>query len=452
MLLHVFGTSKMDNYKCSLSVVDVYDMAQDIGREFESIIDAYGTDAITGLMPKVVSALEQMEILAMKNERENTTVDDLRATIQQLEMDKQERTEDRIKYEKEMEQIEDKWREDYNELLTTVSRLQDDNRKLTESLQAAEKDKIVDSKSQVLSPDVDTVALQRLRHTVDQMRDSIRSYEHQLYSKSNEVDSLNVQMDRLQTTLKDLRRKHRFAQLQCRGLVEERADILSQLQKQQKEFISLRQRFGVAQKENEDLSKYRDDLPDLKNKAIYDLDDPDRPKFTTNELKDILTERNELKTRVNDLEDELLQYRPVEQSTISQERDEIQETRVRRILLRNCTTRTDSDRQNPDTTPGDKEDTQVSIITPEISSDVTSPIRSDDEQEEGPVQGPLPLEPDDAPWKRNPESGIRKLFRKMFAETNNSLFSKTSPKHPKLSLSKMAVSIGHSSIMGPSEV
>lgn len=45
-----------------------------------------------------------------------------------------------------MEQIEDKWREDYNELLTTISRLQDDNRKLTNSLQAAEKDKIVDSK------------------------------------------------------------------------------------------------------------------------------------------------------------------------------------------------------------------------------------------------------------------------------------------------------------------
>jgi len=44
---------------------------------------------------------------------------------------------------------------------------------------------------QVLSPDVDTVALQRLRHTVDQMRDTIRSYEHQLISKSNEVDSVS---------------------------------------------------------------------------------------------------------------------------------------------------------------------------------------------------------------------------------------------------------------------
>lgn len=102
MPLNVVGSVKMDNndYKCSLTVVDVYDIAQEIGREFESLIDAYGTDAITGLMPKVVTALEQMEILAMRNERENTTVDDLRATIQQLEMDKQDRTEDRIKYEK----------------------------------------------------------------------------------------------------------------------------------------------------------------------------------------------------------------------------------------------------------------------------------------------------------------------------------------------------------------
>ncbi|XP_050441131.1 RILP-like protein homolog isoform X3 [Adelges cooleyi] len=319
MLPNVVGCAKMETYKCSLSVVDVYDIAQDIGREFESMMDAYGTDAITGLMPKVVNALEQLEMLAMKNERENTTVDDLRATIQQLEMDKQERAEEKLRYEQEMEQIEEKWREDYNEMLTTVSRLQDDNRKLTESLQAAKKDKIVETRSQVLSPDLDTVALQRLRNTVDQMRDTVRKHEHELNSKSNEIDSLTIQTERLQTTLKELRRKHRFTQTQCRSLVEERADILAQLQSQQREFISLRQRYGMAQKENEDLSKYRDDMPDLKNKAIYDLDDPDRPKFTTNELKDILTERNNLKTRVNELEDELQQYRPMEQMGASQE-------------------------------------------------------------------------------------------------------------------------------------
>lgn len=46
------------------------------------------------------------------------------------------------------------------------------------------------------------------------------------------------------------------------------------------------------------------------NKAVYDLDDPNRPRFTTSELKDILNERNELKARVSDLEDELETYRP----------------------------------------------------------------------------------------------------------------------------------------------
>ena len=30
-------------------------------------------------------------------------------------------------------------------------------------------------------------------------------------------------------------------------------------------------------------------------------------------------------------------------------------------------------------------------------------------EEDAPVQGPLPYEPDDAPWKKCSESGIRKL-------------------------------------------
>lgn len=31
-------------------------------------------------------------------------------------------------------------------------------------------------------------------------------------------------------------------------------------------------------------------------------------------------------------------------------------------------------------------------------------------EEDAPVQGPLPYEPDDAPWKKSSESGIRKLY------------------------------------------
>ena len=37
----------------ALSVPDVYDMAADIGREFEALIDSHGADHVTGLMQKV---------------------------------------------------------------------------------------------------------------------------------------------------------------------------------------------------------------------------------------------------------------------------------------------------------------------------------------------------------------------------------------------------------------
>ena len=35
--------------------------------------------------------------------------------------------------------------------------------------------------------------------------------------------------------------------------------------------------------------------PDMKGKVVYELDDPNRPRFTLAELKDILQERNSLK-------------------------------------------------------------------------------------------------------------------------------------------------------------
>ena len=45
-------------------------------------------------------------------------------------------------------------------------------------------------------------------------------------------------------------------------------------------------------------------------KLVYDVDDPNRPKFSLPELRKILQERNSLKARVSDLEDELAIYRP----------------------------------------------------------------------------------------------------------------------------------------------
>ncbi|XP_011350255.1 RILP-like protein homolog isoform X2 [Ooceraea biroi] len=367
------ATCKMEEYSVAsdVSVVDVYDIASEIGKECEKLIDLFGVESVTNLMPKVINALELLENLATKNERENTMVQELSTKISQLESDKIGKAEDRQRFEKELEQIEEHWRQESRDLVAMVTRLQEENRRLAEALQESRSDTIT------ASQEVDVAVLQHLRSMIDKQRDQIRARDRELSQKTAEIENLTAQVEKLTVLGRELKRKQRQAQMQARGLVEERADFLAQLQDQNRELINLRGRLGMAKKENEDLSKLQG-YPDLTNKAVYDLDDPDRPRFTTAELKEILHERNELKARVSDLEDELELYRP----------------------------------------------------KPEIPED----------DKDAPVQGPLPYEPDDAPWKKSSESGIRKFFRKIFSESSSSFLGGSSPRRSLSSLSKMALS------------
>ncbi|KAJ8916549.1 hypothetical protein NQ315_000191 [Exocentrus adspersus] len=367
-----------------VTVVDVYDIASDIGKECEKIIDQYGADAVTALMPKVINALELLENLATKNERENTRLHELQAKISQLENDKLEKAEYRQKFEKELETIEDQWRSETKDLVTIVSRLQEENRRLM-------KEQSPNHTYLPMTPTTDNDVLQRLKDSVEKQRDEIRLKERLLQEKNLDVDNLKSQVERLTISSRELRRKHKSMQAQVRALCDEKADFLAQLQDQQRDISALRQRLGLAQKENEDLAKC--DLPIPSNKAVYDLDDPNRPRFTTQELKNILHERNELKARVSDLEDELEAYRP---------KDKAETFRKLIPLMDNI----------------------------EIACD-NLPL-----DEDAPVQGPLPYEPDDAPWKRS-ESGIRKFFRKIFSESGD---GSSFPRRSLSTLSRMALS------------
>ncbi|XP_046386583.1 RILP-like protein homolog isoform X2 [Ischnura elegans] len=350
--------SEMEECDQDVSVVDVYDIASEIGKEFEKIIDTHGTEAVTSLMPKVINALEHLERLATKNDRENTTVQELRARISHLEHDKIEKAEGRVRFEKELEQIEEHWRQESRDLLAMVSRLQDENRRLSSIV--AEKNGMAGDGSGPGGGDgsegggapSDWEMLCRLRQTVERQREAIRARDNEILAKNSELEAIQEQVERLSMVGRELRRKHHGAQAQVRGLVDERADFLAQLQDQQREIGRLRQRLGIAQKENEDLSE---SLPSYGER--YHPDDPERPRFTTAELKEILHERNELKARVSDLEDELETYRPKPKPEVE--------------------------------TPEDKQE--------------------DKPDEDAPVQGPLPFEPDDAPWKKS-DSGIRKFW------------------------------------------
>ncbi|GJQ85388.1 hypothetical protein Trydic_g10162 [Trypoxylus dichotomus] len=381
-----------------VTVVDVYDIASEIGKECEKIIDQYGAAAVTSLMPKVINALENLEYLATKNERENTLLSELKSKISQLENDKLEKAEYRRKFEKELEAIEEQWRSETKELVSVVSRLQEENRKLSRQdvkpIQEAQND-ISNS---------DGIMLQRLQASFEKQRDELRLKDKLLQEKCNDIEMLKLQVERLTGTSRDLRRKHKSLQLQIRNLCDERADFIVLLQDQQRDITYLRQRLGLAQKENEDLAKSSAVLPS--DVVVYKVDDPNRPRFTTAELKNILHERNELKAKVSDLEDELENYRP---------KDQI-ESRVKQNI--------DNDKfldSNPES----------------LKNELETVSREHPLDEDAPVQGPLPYEPDDAPWKKSSESGMRKFFRRFFSESGT---GGGFPRRSLSTLSKMALS------------
>uniref|UniRef100_A0A182MJA3 RH1 domain-containing protein n=1 Tax=Anopheles culicifacies TaxID=139723 RepID=A0A182MJA3_9DIPT len=387
-----------------LTVVDVYDLALEIGKEFETIIDANGVNAVSGLITKVVNALELMETLTCQNENENATLQELQEKIAQLEAEKEQKAASRSRYEKELEAIEDQWRTEAKELFNVIDKLQEENRKLQRGIaqSASESTNPLDDRSRngstnddfpngssMSAPEAGVVKKSEYKIQLSQLEEKLKRKEMELCEKMAEIESLSSQNDRLKKVVSESRRRQKLSHNQIITLCEERADFLAQIQDQHHEIKSLRMQLGLAEKENEDLANR--------------VNEDERPRFSTVELKEMLTSRNELKARVSDLEQELMTCQAI------------------------------------GTGPDNANKSHVFSNEPN-SNEVPSVDFS-----ELPVQGPLPYEPDDAPWKKSSESGIRKFFRKLFNETSSdcSSFSQRSLS----TLSKMALSSGpHSDI------
>jgi deoxyribodipyrimidine photolyase-like uncharacterized protein len=60
---------------------------------------------------------------------------------------------------------------------------------------------------------------------------------------------------------------------------------------------------------DENLKKLQEKLS-MVGKIVIDLKDPNRPRFTLNELRTVLMERNELKTKLIAVEEELADFKP----------------------------------------------------------------------------------------------------------------------------------------------
>ena len=121
---------------------------------------------------------------------------------------------------------------------------------------------------------------------------------------------LKCHNDKLTGCTRDLRRKTRLLQGQLREVSDERAELTAKLNDAHRETTALSRQLGSAAKECEDLSLAAEATEATVAAKGAQQDDPERPRFSLPELKDILQERNSLKARVSDLEDELAVFRP----------------------------------------------------------------------------------------------------------------------------------------------
>uniref|UniRef100_A0A5S6QJT7 RH1 domain-containing protein n=1 Tax=Trichuris muris TaxID=70415 RepID=A0A5S6QJT7_TRIMR len=182
--------SVTDSPSRHITVVDIYDLAAVIGKDFERLIEQFGSESFAELVPKVISALELLESFAGRNERESQEIDRLSSAISRLEADKLEKKEGIIKFQQELEQVEENYKAEIRQSMDMVRKLQEENKRLCRALQSKE-----------LSP-VETISSEEieavfgLRDTVDHQRDRLKSIEKELAEKTLEIEQVTAEATR----------------------------------------------------------------------------------------------------------------------------------------------------------------------------------------------------------------------------------------------------------------
>ncbi|KAK6746309.1 hypothetical protein RB195_012427 [Necator americanus] len=348
-----------------ITVVDVYDLAASIGKDFEKIIELHGNDCVRGIMPKVISALETLESLANNNERENEEIISLQKTVERLEQEKQARQLQTAKFEEELDQVEETYKKDINELRLMVKTLMSENKTLSSTVSSLPT--TTESPTSAAMHEEDVKLMFELKEMSHKQKEEIKALQRDVEQYACEVENLQNSIEKLIRQNEELLRKNSSLQKQGRMIVEEKMEIIRRLEKTEEANIQLRRMLSDTDRACKDLQQ------------ASQMDD--EPRFTLAELREVLQEKNVLKGRVMELEEELENLRPGRKE------------REREDLL-----------SSPSTS-------LRNLLRSRIRSD--EPSRAG-EGEEMLVYGPLPREPDEKlyPWKyERKDSGVRRFFR-----------------------------------------
>ncbi|XP_034565050.1 RILP-like protein 1 isoform X3 [Notolabrus celidotus] len=386
--------SALEKNVADLTVMDVYDIAAVVGQEFERIIDQYGCEALSRLMPKVVRVLEILEVMVSRNNISPET-EELRLELDKLRLERMDRLEKEKKHRKELELVEDVWRGEAQDLLTQIAQLQEENKSLLTNVSGKDPMSEEELQRHEGMTEREKQVMKKLKEVVDKQRDEIRAKDRELTLKNEDIEALQQQQSRLMKINHDLRHKISVVEAQGKALIEQKVELEAGAQARGQEVGALRQEItrlrerlqgdlpaqnpeegppqppspaergkaatemlgaegwspselmvggfdppprpppgslspeGHEDEEAEDEAVLLweamcdEDMPAVfqyftkealceEESGGLDPKDPNRPRFTLQELRDVLHERNELKAKVFMLQEELAYYKSEE--------------------------------------------------------------------------------------------------------------------------------------------
>ncbi|XP_053135239.1 RILP-like protein 1 isoform X3 [Hemicordylus capensis] len=314
--------SALEKNVADLTVMDVYDIASVVGQEFERLIDQHGCEAIARLMPKVVRVLEILEVLVSRNHILHPEMEELRLELDRLRLERVDRIEKERKHQKELELVEDVWRGEAQDLLTQIAQLQEENKQLMTNISHKDVNFSEEElqKHEAGMSERERQVMKKLKEVVDKQRDEIRAKDRELGLKNEDVEALQLQQNRLMKINHDLRHRITVMEAQGKALIEQKVELEAYLQTKEQEMGAMRTELGKLReklqgehsKNGEEIKAEEpnnDEYISESEKMAMDLKDPNRPRFTLQELRDVLHERNELKSKVFLLQEELLYYK-----------------------------------------------------------------------------------------------------------------------------------------------
>ncbi|KAM6902582.1 RILP-like protein 1 isoform 5-T5 [Xenentodon cancila] len=315
------SVSALEKNVADLTVMDVYDIAAVVGQEFERIIDQYGCEALSRLMPKVVRVLEILEVMVSRNSIGPET-EELRLELDRLRLERLDRLEKEKRHRQELERVEDVWRGEAQDLLSQIAQLQEENKTLLSSMSIKDTMNEEDLQRHEGMTEREKQVMMKLKEVVDKQRDEIRAKDRELTLKSEDIEALQQQQSRLMKINHDLRHKISVVEAQGKALIGQKVELEAGAQAQAQEVGALRQEVArLRERLQGDLPTQNCEDPPAQppspaeealceeESLSLDPKDPNRPRFTLQELRDVLHERNELKAKVFLLQEELAYYR-----------------------------------------------------------------------------------------------------------------------------------------------